>query len=60
VLNRTIFFPQAQTCFAYVQGKSPGLRTVATHARVGGEIGQMEQQFCWEVPYNLYALPVGA
>jgi hypothetical protein len=27
---------------------------------VGGEIGQMEQQFCWEVPYNLYGLHVGA
>jgi len=24
------------------------------------EIGQMEQQFCWEVLYNLYVLHVGA
>jgi hypothetical protein len=32
VLNRTLSFPQAQTCFACVQGKSPGLSTVA-----GGE-----------------------
>jgi hypothetical protein len=27
---------------------------------VRGEIGQMEQQFCWEVLYNLYVLHVGA
>jgi hypothetical protein len=26
----------------------------------GGEIGQMEQEFCWEVLYNLYVLHVGA
>lgn len=25
-----------------------------------GKIGQMEQQFCWEVSYNLYVLHVGA
>jgi hypothetical protein len=32
VLNRTLSFSQAQTCFACVQGKSPGPSTVA-----GGE-----------------------
>jgi hypothetical protein len=27
---------------------------------VGGQIGPMEQQFCWEVLYNHYVLHVGA
>jgi hypothetical protein len=39
VLNRTFYFPQAQTFFAGVQGKSPGHGTVV---RVKG--------CCWEGP----------
>jgi hypothetical protein len=34
--------------------------SVKSFGTVRGEIGQMEQQFCWEVLYNLYVLHVGA
>ena len=33
---------------------------LAQFGTVRGGIGQMEQQFCWEVLYNLYVLHVGA
>jgi hypothetical protein len=53
----------AQTGFKQLLTRQEGRTQELSHNRGslhGSEIGQMEQQFCWEVLYNLYVLHVGA
>lgn len=47
----------AAFCLEAADRREAGLVMTSLH---GGEIGEMERQFCWEVLYNLNVLYVGA